>query len=114
MLFRSIAIQHLQEEMVAPSAYAPDLPVSIEKIILKCTQKSPDRRYGNIGDLLLDLKRALINPDEDFVVMVPLGQQEKTKVMKPDEVESIKRQAREVYYREEAEDPEEDGEEEEG
>lgn len=109
----AIAIQHLQEEMVAPSAYAPDLPVSIEKIILKCTQKSPDRRYGNIGDLLLDLKRALINPDEDFVVMVPLGQQEKTKVMKPDEVESIKRQAREVYYREEAEDPEEDGEEDE-
>ena len=30
----AIAIQHLQEEMVNPSAYAPDLPVSLEKIIL--------------------------------------------------------------------------------
>lgn len=109
----AIAIQHLQEEMVAPSAYAPDLPVSIEKIILKCTQKSPDRRYDNIGDLLLDLKRALINPDEDFVVMVPLGQQEKTKVVKPDEVESIKKRSRDVYYQEEKEEPEEDGEEDE-
>ncbi len=109
----AIAIQHLQEEMVAPSAYAPDLPVSIEKIILKCTQKSPDRRYDNIGDLLLDLKRALINPDEDFVVMVPLGQQEKTKVVKPDEVESIKRRSRDVYYQEEKEEPQEEAEEEE-
>ena len=31
----SVAIQHLQEEMVAPSEYVKDLPVSLEKIILK-------------------------------------------------------------------------------
>ncbi|MCI8483025.1 MAG: Stk1 family PASTA domain-containing Ser/Thr kinase [Lachnospiraceae bacterium] len=111
----AVAIQHLQEEMVVPSAYAPDLPVSIEKIILKCTQKSPDRRYNNIGDLLMDLKKALISPDEDFVVMVPLGQQDKTRVMRPDEVESIKEQTRSIYYNEEEdeeEDPEEEDEEE--
>lgn len=58
----AVAIQHLQEEMVAPSAYAPNLPVSMEKIILKCTQKSPDRRYDSISDLLIDLKKALISP----------------------------------------------------
>lgn len=108
----AVAIQHLQEEMVVPSAYAPDLPVSIEKIILKCTQKSPDRRYDTISDLLMDLKKALISPDEDFVVMVPLGQQDKTRVVKQEEVETIKQQARNMYREELAEEEEEDEEEE--
>ncbi|EOT24288.1 hypothetical protein C805_02500 [Eubacterium sp. 14-2] len=109
----AVAIQHLQEEMVVPSAYAPSLPVSIEKIILKCTQKSPDRRYNSISDLLMDLKKALISPDEDFVVMVPLGQQDKTRVMKPDEVESIKEQTRSIYYQDEEEEEDEEEPEEE-
>lgn len=109
----AIAIQHLQEEMVKPSAYAPDLPISLEKIILKCTQKSPDRRYDSIGDLLIDLKKALISPNEDFVVMVPVGQQDKTRVMKQAEVESIKEQTRNIYYEDAVEEAEEADEEEE-
>ena len=51
----AVAIQHLQEEMVPPTAYTPDLPTSLEKIILKCTQKNPDRRYENMGELLIDI-----------------------------------------------------------
>ncbi len=108
----SIAIQHLQEEMTPPTAYAPNLPVSLEKIILKCTQKSPDRRYDDIGSLLVDLKKALISPDEDFVVMVPVGQQEKTKVMKAEEVEAIKEQTKNLYYQEEEEAGDDEEEEE--
>ena len=69
----AVAIQHLQEEMVPPSAYALDLPISMEKIILKCTQKSPDRRYDTITALLTDLRKALISPNEDFVVMMPMA-----------------------------------------
>lgn len=109
----AIAIQHLQEEMVNPSAYAPDLPVSLEKIILKCTQKSPDRRYATISDLLMDLKKALISPDEDFVVLVPIGHQEKTRVMKQEEVESIKQQTRDIYYEEAAQDEDQEPEDDE-
>ncbi|MBO5303074.1 MAG: Stk1 family PASTA domain-containing Ser/Thr kinase [Lachnospiraceae bacterium] len=85
----AVAIQHLQEEMVAPSAYAPDLPVSLEKIILKCTQKSPDRRYKVISDLLVDLKQVLISPNEDFVTMIPSGSQNKTRVINESEVKAI-------------------------
>ena len=44
----------------------------MEKIILKCTQKNADRRYQTIGDLLADLRRSLVHPDEDFVVIAPL------------------------------------------
>ncbi len=77
----AIAIQHLQEEMVAPSAYAPDLPISLEKIILKATMKSPDRRYATISDMLMDLKRALVSPYEDFVNIVDSADLGKTQVM---------------------------------
>ncbi len=84
----SIAIQHLQEEMVKPSAYAPDLPISLEKIILKCTQKSTERRYESMSDLLIDLKKALISPNEDFVTMV-LVNQDKTRVITDDELRKI-------------------------
>ena len=42
----SIAIKHLQEEMIPPSELNPQLPHSLEEIIMKCTQKSPDRRYN--------------------------------------------------------------------
>ena len=86
----AVALQHLQEEMVAPSAYAPELPISLEKIILKCTMKSPDRRYAAIEDLLLDLKKALVSPNEDFVTMGSAEEVEKTRVISPEEQEQIK------------------------
>lgn len=93
----SIAIQHLQEEMVAPSAYAPDLPISLEKIILKCTQKSQDRRYSSMSDLLVDLKHALMEPDEDFVVIDTAVNQAKTTVIREEDVRGIKEQAARNY-----------------
>lgn len=86
----AVAIQHLQEEMVPPSEYAPNLPVSLEKIILKCTQKSPDRRYDNISDLLVDLKKVLISPNDDFVAMGTENSQDKTRVVSREEVDQIK------------------------
>lgn len=96
----AVAIQHLQEEMVPPGAYAQGLPISLERIILKCTQKSPSRRYETMGDLILDLKKALINPNEDFVTMVPLMNQGKTRVISEGELGTIK-QNRGNYARDE-------------
>ncbi len=63
----SIAVKHLQEEILPPSEYAPNMYYSLEQIILKCTQKNPSRRYLTMDDLMLDLKHALIDPDGDFV-----------------------------------------------
>ena len=67
----TIAIKHLQEEIVPPSEYAEDVPYSLEQIILKCTQKSPDRRYHNMEELIGDLKLSLVDPDGDFVTIAP-------------------------------------------
>lgn len=95
----AVAIQHLQEEMVSPSAYAPNLPISMEKIILKCTQKNPDRRYESMTALLADLRKALVSPDEDFVVMVPLTNQDKTRVIAGEELKQIKDEAGSIYLK---------------
>lgn len=69
----AIAIKHLQEEIIPPSRYTPDLPYSLEQIILKCTQKNPERRYASIGLLIDDLKHSLIDPQGNFVQMAPIG-----------------------------------------
>ena len=86
----AVAIQHLQEEMVIPSVYASNLPISLEKIILKCAQKNPDRRYQSIEELLADLRKSLLNPNEDFVVIAPLVDNGKTKVISEDDISKIK------------------------
>ena len=62
-----VAVKHLQEDMVSPRVYVSDIPVSLEHIILKCTEKSPDRRYPNVAELIADLKQSLLTPDVNFV-----------------------------------------------
>ncbi len=63
----AIAIKHIQEQMPSPRDFVSEIPVSVEQIVLKCTQKSPDRRYHTMAALIEDLKKSLMSPDEDFV-----------------------------------------------
>ncbi len=65
----AIALQHIQDDIVSPKEYVEDIPVSVEKIVLKCTQKKTEKRYQNATDLIADLKRSLVTPDEDFVII---------------------------------------------
>ena len=85
----AIAIKHLQEEMVDPSEYAEDLPYSFQQIIKKCTQKSVDRRYNNLSEVIEDLKRSLVDPDGNFVTLVPLANQAQTISMSQGEMDQI-------------------------
>ena len=85
----AIAIKHLQDEMVPPSKYVPDLPRSLEEIILKCTQKSPDRRYSTLAELINDLKHSLIDPDGNFVNISPLSNHAQTVMITPEEMKEI-------------------------
>ncbi len=89
----AVALQHLQSEMPKASAIAEDLPISVEHIIEKATMKSPDRRYQNMEELLLDLRKALVTPNEDFINIVPLVDDDKTKVITEDELNEIKKEA---------------------
>lgn len=89
----AIAIQHIQDEMVSPRVYSPDIPISIEQIIFKCTQKSADRRYQNMADVIADLKQSLVNPDEDFVQINPVDNNAKTIMITNDEISKIKEES---------------------
>ncbi len=86
----SIAIKHLQDEMEAPSRYTPDLPYSLEQIIFKCTQKSVERRYQTMNDVIADLKRSLMEPDGHFVQLGNLSDNSQTVLITPADQSAIR------------------------
>ena len=86
----AIAIKHLQDEMEPPTKFTPDLPVSLEQIIYKCTQKSVDRRYQSMDDVIADLKRSLMEPDGQFVQLTPLSDHAQTVMITEDDQAKIK------------------------
>jgi serine/threonine protein kinase len=90
----SIAIKHLQEEIIPPSRYTPDLPHSLEQIILKCTQKNQARRYQNVGELVEDLKRSLLDPQGDFVTMAPIASDSQTVRLSDSDLEQVRSSGR--------------------
>ena len=87
----TVALKHLQEEIIAPGEEVSDLPYSLECIIMKCTQKNPALRYHDCASLLTDLKRSLVDPDGDFVVlgMGVSSDTDRTVVMSTEELERV-------------------------
>ncbi len=108
----TVAVKHLQEQMVPPSKYCPEIPYSLEQIIKKCTEKSPDRRYQDIGDLMADLKQSLVDPDGDFVQMVDLDEQAKTVIMTKGTTSKVKESRRVNLSKDEDEDEDDEEEDE--
>ena len=58
----SIALAHLENAVIPPSVYNPEIPVSLERIILTCMEKKPERRYHSAEEVITDLRAALIRP----------------------------------------------------
>ena len=85
-----VAMKHLQQEITPPSELVPDIPYSLEQIILKCTQKSSERRYESTGALIQDLKHSLVDPDGDFVVIPPIGGMTDTVIMTDKDLDDIR------------------------
>ncbi|SDZ78849.1 serine/threonine protein kinase [Lachnospiraceae bacterium NK3A20] len=93
----AIAIKHIQTPMPSPREFIPEIPRSVEQIVLKCCEKSPDRRYQNMEELIADLKQSLIHPDDDFVKVIHPDEESATRLAAPDEQSEIRRRA---YYEE--------------
>ncbi len=64
----AIALMHIQNEIIPPRELYPDIYSSFEKIIMKATQKKPERRYLTAAALIADLKRVKANPNIDIIV----------------------------------------------
>ncbi len=94
----AIAIKHIQEEMPSPRIYVPEIPISVEQIIMKCTQKNPDRRYANVSELMQDLKHSLRSPDENFVVIQDPASDIGTKAITDEDRKEIRQQTASSMY----------------
>lgn len=90
----AIAIKHIQEELPSPREYVSEIPISVEQIVCKCCQKSPDRRYQSMPELITDLKQSLINPDEDFVKVIDPDEDASTRMITDKDMVQIKRQSK--------------------
>ena len=88
----AVAIAHINEAMVPPSNIEPSVPVALEQIIFKCTQKRPNQRYSSCADLIKDLRHALVAPNERFVHFVQLEETAKgeTTVMSEEQMRDIR------------------------
>lgn len=58
----TVALMHIQSEIIPPREYYPDIPVGLEKIVLKATQKKPEKRYLTTNAMLADLKKIAMDP----------------------------------------------------
>ena len=90
----AIAIKHIQEPMPSPREYISEIPISVEQIVLKCTQKSPNRRYQSMGELIEDLKKSLMRPDDDFVKIANPDEEASTKMISEQDMQKIKNQSK--------------------
>lgn len=63
----SVALKHMQEEPKSPIEVNPNIPSAVNDIIMKALRKDANLRYQNATAMLLDLKRALKEPNGDFV-----------------------------------------------
>lgn len=92
----TVALAHLEERVTPPSVYNKEIPVSLERIILKCTEKKPELRYASVNGVINDLRKALLNPNEDIVWEEPKRPLGETVMMSDEEMARIKEHKRPV------------------
>lgn len=67
----SVALSHIQEEAVPLRSIDASIPSSVDKIVQKCMQKKPERRYLTAASMISDLKHSISDPNGDFVKLAP-------------------------------------------
>ncbi len=93
----AVAVKHLNEEIIPPSSIAIGMPRSLEQIIMKCTQKNPNCRYPNMTALIADLKRSLVDPNGNFVVIPTADNLGDTMMASSIDIERARREAAANY-----------------
>ncbi|SHI04345.1 serine/threonine protein kinase [Sporanaerobacter acetigenes DSM 13106] len=60
----SVALKHIQEEIVPPTEIDSSVPKNIEYIIMKCVRKNQNERYQNASELLKDLRKVKYSKED--------------------------------------------------
>lgn len=53
----AVALKHIQDTIVPPKVLVPEVPDSLNNLVIKATQKEVIKRYNNVTDMLIDLMR---------------------------------------------------------
>ena len=77
----SVALKHMQEMPQEPIELNPNIPMSVNKIIMKALQKDTNLRYQSATEMLEDLNMCLKNPEGDFVEELEYDETAKTQVI---------------------------------
>jgi len=83
----SVALKHMQEEPTEPIEKNPNMPSSVNKIIMKALKKDATLRYQTSTEMLVDLKAALKNPEGDFVEEKEYDPTARTQKLNAEEIE---------------------------
>lgn len=59
----TVALKHVQEDIIPPRELDPKIPIGFERIILKSVQKRQSDRYSNVTDLKKDLNKVKVNSE---------------------------------------------------
>ncbi|WP_294156431.1 Stk1 family PASTA domain-containing Ser/Thr kinase [uncultured Clostridium sp.] len=59
----TIALKHIQEEVVPPKKLNSKIPDSLNKLILKAMEKEPSKRYQSAKEMIADLQKIKDNPN---------------------------------------------------
>ncbi len=86
----TVALAHLESVITPPSYFNEMIPVALENIILKSTEKKPEYRYSNMYEVISDLRKALVNPNGDFVQNHPPLDDSQTVIIGKPELEQIR------------------------
>lgn len=58
----SVALKHIEENLIPPSQINPDIPRGVEEIVMKATEKDLSRRYTNASGMLADINKFVSDP----------------------------------------------------
>lgn len=86
----TVAFAHVHEEATHLDELDNTIPRSLSRIVQKCMQKKPDMRYASAADLIMDLRRAVSDPDGDYVVLEEEVNDSPTIMISDDVVKAVK------------------------
>lgn len=86
----TVALSHIQEEAKSLEEMDPTIPRSLSRIVDKCMQKKPDLRYMTAAALISDLKRAIAEPDGDYVMIDDMTDDSPTLILGDEELNTLK------------------------
>lgn len=71
----AIAVKHLQDKPPLASSYVPDIPKGLDAIIVKSMQKTPEKRYTAMRQMVTELDALMVDPNGVYGVINNAGEE---------------------------------------